>query len=468
MTSSGRKAGALQGLILVLPCTTAVMGSAILAPNIPQMIGVFGQSIDGAEFWVPAMVTLPALCIALFSTVAGAVADMIGRRRMMIIAMALYGLAGMLPLVVQDFWIIFASRVVVGLMEAIILCSSTVLIGDYFSGARRDHWLAMQTTTASISAAIMFPLGGYVGQFGWQYPFAMYGYSLILLIPLILLTWEPEESEELEKHEHPWGSIAGIGVAAALVTYGVSRFAGWLTPLVIYALVLVAMVGYGLSVREKASHESVGEGSWATFPWLPATGIYLVTAIAAIMFYLLQILMANVLAEAGITNTFEAGIIIAVVSLGIPFGTIIFARIKQTPVSYLILLTFSVIAIGFWGMAKAPDVRTLLIFSFINQTGCGLALPTMLTWSMRQFDFSHRGRGIGLFQSFMNGGQFVGPTFVTWLAALLTAGAIKPSYEYVAYGAAVVAIGAIIAILLKKGTQRPEYESPPSTDAGLH
>jgi len=455
MTANVRQAGALQGLILVLPVTTAVMGSAILAPNIPQMIGVFGATMEGAEYWVPVLVTLPALCIALFSTVAGAVVDMIGRRRIMLYAMGIYGVAGMLPLVIQDFWIILASRVVVGLMEAIIMCSSTVLIGDYFKGDRRDHWLAMQTTTASLGAAIMFPLGGYVGQFGWQYPFAMYAYSLILLIPLALLTWEPEQSEDLEKPEHPWGIMVAIGLAAAIITYGVSTFAGWLTPIVIYALVLVAMIAFGMSVRQKASLPGLAEGSWITFPWIRSTGIYFMTALAAIMFYLLQILMARVLEEAGITNTFEAGIIIAVVSLGIPLGTVIFSRIRRTAVSYLVLLCFGVMAVGFWGMAKAPDVRTLLIFSFINQVGAGLALPTMLTWSMRQFDFSHRGRGIGLFTSFMNGGQFVGPTFVTWLAAQLTMGLIKPSYEYVAYAAAVVVVAAIIAIVLGKGTQRP-------------
>lgn len=51
-----RAAGPLQGLALVLPCTTAVMGSAILAPNIPQMIAAF-RDIPDVEFRVPALVT---------------------------------------------------------------------------------------------------------------------------------------------------------------------------------------------------------------------------------------------------------------------------------------------------------------------------------------------------------------------------------------------------------------------------
>lgn len=453
--TAARAAGPLQGLALVLPCMTAVMGSAILAPNIPQMIAAFGH-IPDVEFWVPTLVTLPALCIALFSTLAGSVADALGRRRIMIWAMVVYGLVGMLPLVIGSFWLILASRVVVGMMEAVILCSSTTLIGDYFHGARRDHWLAMQTTTASGSSIVMFPLGGYVGQFGWQYPFAMYGFSLLLVVLLVAFTWEPAESQRKKSASFPWAAGIAMTVGAAVFAYGVTRVAGWLTPLIIYALCLVGMLLIGLraGTRRKATGAAAPEGlAWTGFPWIPFTGICLVSALASVMFYLLQILMATVLRETGVMNTFDAGLIIAMVSLGIPIGTLIFARIARTPISILLLLVFGTMALGFWGMSVAPNLELLMVAAFVNQLGCGLALPTTLTWSMRQFTFAQRGRGIGIYQSFFNGGQFVGPTFVTWLAAQLTQGQIKPAYGYVAWLAAAVALGAAIAIALRKGTR---------------
>jgi MFS family permease len=411
---------------------------------------------------VPALVTLPALCIALFSTLAGSIADALGRRRIMIWAMVIYGLVGMLPLVIRDFWLILGSRVVVGMMEAVILCSSTTLIGDYFEGARRDHWLAMQSTTASGSSIIMFPLGGYVGQFGWQYPFAMYGFSLVLVVLLVAATWEPKESTRIKAAGFPWVSGLAITAAAAVFTWGVTRVAGWLTPLVIYGLCLLGMLAFGfVSARRGVPKDSAGASaadslarlSWAGFPWMTFTGICFISAIASVMFYLLQILMANVLHETGVTNSFDTGIIIAAVSLGIPIGTLVFARISRTPISILLLLVFGTMAVGFWGMAAAPNLKWLMVASFVNQFGCGLALPTTLTWSMRQFTFAQRGRGIGIFQSFFNGGQFVGPTFVTWLAAQLTAGAIKPTYFYVSWVAGIMALGALIAIMLRIGVQ---------------
>jgi MFS family permease len=95
------------------------------------------QAIPGAEYWVPIALTVPALCIALLSPVAGAVVDVFGRRRTLLTALFLYALVGVLPLILDSLPAIIMSRVVLGAMEAAIVTSSTTLIGDYFQGPER-------------------------------------------------------------------------------------------------------------------------------------------------------------------------------------------------------------------------------------------------------------------------------------------------------------------------------------------
>jgi len=75
---SGRKAGTLQGVILLLPVTMAVMGLIVLVPVLPQMMRQF-HAVPGAEYLVPLVLTLPALCIAVLAPIAGAIVDAIGR-----------------------------------------------------------------------------------------------------------------------------------------------------------------------------------------------------------------------------------------------------------------------------------------------------------------------------------------------------------------------------------------------------
>ena len=480
--NNSRQAGAVQGLAMVLPVITVVMGSAILAPNFPLILAAFQEQVpgQGAEYLVNALLTIPALCIALFSPLAGALADIYGRRKLLIVAMIIYGFVGTVPLLVADVWVILASRFLLGLVEAVIMTCSTTLIGDYFSGKRRDHWLAMQTTTASASSIVMFPLGGFIGgAFGWNYPFAMYVLSFVLVLLVIFCTWEPTESAK-QKHkasDFPWSKMTLayiVGLASSVVImYGLKPFMSGLGWIELYALGIAVL--FALSIPLMTFIGSISNKSQASaaksakpFPYKSLAGIMLATAVASVMFYLLQIKLAQALGEMNLSGflaadmnlTLKASIIIAITSLGIPVGTLVFSRFSHTPISIFIAIEFFVIAIGFFGMGWAPSVGTMMLFSFINQFGCGLTLPTMLTWTMRQLEFEQRGRGAGIFSGYMNGGQFVGPQLLTYLASVYTYGAIKPAFGLIGWVALTVVVVALIAILLGKGTQRVVYETP--------
>src|SRR5439155_1417661 len=52
----------------------------------------------------------------------------------------------------------------------------------------------------------------------------------------------------------------------------------------------------------------------------------------------------------------------------------------------------------------------------VNGLGCGLLLPTLVTWNMRELPFERRGLGTGAFMSSFFLGQFVNPIIVISLA----------------------------------------------------
>jgi len=63
------RAGTLQGILLLLPMTMAVMGLVVLVPVLPQLMAHF-HAVPGVEYLVPLMLTLPALCVAVLAPVA--------------------------------------------------------------------------------------------------------------------------------------------------------------------------------------------------------------------------------------------------------------------------------------------------------------------------------------------------------------------------------------------------------------
>jgi MFS family permease len=381
-----RDPGFMTGLSLLLPITLSTMAIVLLAPILPQMLAEY-SAIPGFDYWVPMILTVPALCVALFSPVAGILGDWFGRRRLLLWSFVAYALVGVAPVFLTDIKAILLSRIGVGLAEAAIMVLTTTMIGDYFTGAARDKWLAGQTAVASMSALVFFNLGGQLGQFGWRTPFWVYSSALLMLTLVLLYTWEPSE-----------------------------RDAG--------------------DVAEKAPHHA----SWTGFPTAKMLGIVAVTVFGSVLFYTVQIQSSVGLHELGVTDPARAGFLTSIASIGVVLGTWIYSHIGRWPVFRLLAIEFSMLAVGFLLMSRAGDTTPFLIGCFINQLGAGMLLPTLLVWAMSLLTFEMRGRGAGIWTGAFSIGQFISPIAVTLSATLV--GGLLPAFGVLS---AAALIGALLA-----------------------
>jgi MFS family permease len=378
-------------LALLLPCTSSVMGILLLVPVVPQLTAAFAH-VPGVDFLVPMLLTLPGLCIALFSPFAGMLGDRFGRKRLLIAAMLVYGLTGMAPLVLTDIAPILASRVAVGLCEAAIMTLSTTLIGDIYSGKARERWLSSQTAVASVSALLFLALGGLLGRQGWQAPFMVYGLAWPMAIGVALLVREP----------------VGQGVHVAR-----TRMLDW----------------SGLPGRHMAL----------------TCGI---TVLASILFYTIQVNISAVLPSHGITDPGGIGLLSALASIGVPVGTVLFWAVARRDVRLLLAGEFALIAAAFIAMGRAPDANLFIAAAFIGQVGAGLLLPTLLTWSMSALEFAVRGRGMGLWTSSFSIGQFLSALVVP--ALTLATGSVAASLPVIGLGALLVGAANLVLLLQTK------------------
>lgn len=354
-------AGFLTGISLLLPITLTTMAIVLLAPVIPDMMRQFSD-VPNHEYWVPMILTVPALCVAILCPIAGILGDYFGRRRLLLFSFVLYAVVGVAPVFLTDLRAILFSRVGVGVAEALIYVLSTTMIADYYTGAARDRWLAAQTAFASISALLFFNLGGVLGEGGWQTPFWTYASALVMLAMVWRFTWEPSDTDRAVEAELPPHSLA-----------------------------------------------------WKGFPWVAMAVIVVITIYGAIFFYTVQIQAPSGLAELGLTSPAERGFLTSIASIGVPLGTLIYSRIAtRTRIAKLLLLEFLLLAAGFGLMAKSGNVTGFLIGCFINQLGAGLLLPSLLVWSMSILSFDFRGRGTGFWQSAFAFGQFLSPVVVTF------------------------------------------------------
>jgi MFS family permease len=357
-----RQPNFLTGLSLLFPITLSVMAAlfvAPIAPKIGEAFGPTGQYTAGElEFYIGWIITVPALCVALFSLPAGALGDWVGRRRLLIWSMALYVVVGVAPYFMNDLKAILWTRIGVGIVEAVLMTLSTTLIGDFFKGEARNRWLSAQTGVASTFAIFAILIAGIVGARDWHNVFLLYLMPVIFLAMVLLFTWEPQKSAQLSDEDQ--------------------------------------------------------KSKWSDIPWGIMGIICLITLFGSVMFYTVQIKLPDAYKALGVVladGSYDAargGMMTAVASIFVPVGTLCFWYLSpRLSLKAMFVVEFTLLATGFLLMSVLKNPWAFTMAAGLDQIGAGMLLPTLLTWAVSRLPFGVRGRGTGLWTAAFTLGQFI-------------------------------------------------------------
>lgn len=362
--SGAREPTWVQAVILLITSGLTVLVTAILGPSLPAMQAHF-KDVPGADFLVPLTMTAPMLMMAGLCVFAGELADRFGRKRLLVAAAALYGIAGTAPMYLDSLVAIIASRFALGVLEAALMTISTTMIADYFDGSRRERLMSLQTTVAATSAFLLNNLGGVIAEHGWRAPYAVFVVGLLLAPLMAVFLWEPSSRSTMTATEVEMDKQ------------------GFRPGQLVFVCLLAVLLGI-------------------VFLTVPVHFGYLYGAI-------------------GVQSPSQIGMAYGINSLGVIAGTLLFgwvlaARLK---VGYQLACGAMLAGIGFLMMKQASDYGMLTAAGFVNGVGAGILLPTMVTWNMRDLPLSRRGVGTGAFQSCLFFGMFVNPILVVGLEKAL-------------------------------------------------
>jgi MFS family permease len=386
----------IHAIILLVTSGLTVLVSAILGPNIPMLQDHFASQISNADQWVPLAVSIPIGVFGICAIFLGGLADKIGRKNMLVYSTLFYAILGTMPFYIDNFWAIFASRVALGVFEAALMTASTTMIGDYYTGLKRERMMSLQTTVSSATATVFVAVGAAVGSLGWNAPFAIYGIALLLFPFMLFYLWEPKPATQTAPsplNSHTGEVIFRPGVVA-----------------------LTCMVGF-------------------------FTGI---------AFMIVPINLAVLYVAAGWPQAIGTGYILN--SAGVMLGTFIFGWVLAGRVSVAVQLCFSaaIAGAGYLLMGHAATANALTVGAIVNGLGCGLLLPTMVTWNMRSLPFSRRGFGTGAFQSALMLGMALSSLVVVTLGNVVHSRATAVAQIGIVV---VAAAGIALVTWLKQGSQ---------------
>ncbi|WP_316858955.1 MFS transporter [uncultured Cohaesibacter sp.] len=402
-----RRAGALQGILLV--ATGALLQTMLItmvSPVLPGMMAAF-SSHPNAEILTTLSITSPALSLAILSPLAGTMVDRIGRRTPLLIGLLCYAAFGIIPYFVGDLIGILVSRLFLGAATAMVMTTSMTLLGDFFSGKEREHYLEINAAFAAIFAILTIATGGFLGSIGWNVPFICYAIAAVFFVLILAFTWEPNHQQATEQADE-----AG------------------------------------------------------DFRWGPLLILCLMVVCGGMVFISPLLFVGVLVSAAGQPSPSTAGMIGAGCSLAVPLGAISFQqlRARRFSVPSLVTLAFLIIGIGHMTIALTQSLTGLIVGFAIQQYGSGYILAGMMIWVLSLLPHAQRGRGTGMyFTSFMIAQPIAGAAF----AGLVKAVGGSPLVAMGGYGVLALAVAVIlILVCAPRGAFKKDPEEQTATPAG--
>ncbi len=172
----------------------AVMGSSLMYPILP----VIRDALHVPESQLGLVLSAFSLPTILTAPLAGFLADLKGRKIIMVLCLLMYGIAGLGISLVKDFNLLLLLRFIQGVGYGGIMPLVVIIIGDTYAKEQETGAQSMKVFMDRIGMLCFPPIAGFLGALSWHAPFVLYGIAIPLALGI--LRWLPESNVERQGH----------------------------------------------------------------------------------------------------------------------------------------------------------------------------------------------------------------------------------------------------------------------------
>ncbi|MFI2630970.1 MFS transporter [Streptomyces collinus] len=147
-----------------------VLDTSVMNVSISRLVDDFDTEVTAIQ----AVITLYALVMAAFMMVGGRLGDVLGRRRMFLLGLVVYGTGSALTAVAPSLWVLALGwSVIEGLGAAMVLPSMAALVAESYKGRERAVAYGVLGGLAGAGIAVGPLLGGWMTTYlTWRLVFA--------------------------------------------------------------------------------------------------------------------------------------------------------------------------------------------------------------------------------------------------------------------------------------------------------
>jgi len=213
-----------------------------------------GRALDFSRENLQWVITAYSIAFGGFLLLGGRAADLLGRRRVFMVGVALFTLASLACGLAQSEGMLIASRAVQGLGGAIISPAAlSIVMTSFEEGPERNKALGIWGALGGSGAAVGVLAGGVLTKYlGWEWIFFVnvpVGAAVLLLTPRIV----PESRRDETGRKYDVLGAVLVSGGLALLVYTISRApdVGWVTARTILLLIASAGLLAGFFFNER-------------------------------------------------------------------------------------------------------------------------------------------------------------------------------------------------------------------------
>lgn len=226
---------ALCGMVVALQQTLVIP----LLPDFPVILGVSTEDSS----W---LVTATLLSAAIFTPVISRMADMYGKRKMLLLALAVMTVGSLVAAIGGSFVALIVGRAMQGFASSLIPVGISVL-RDELPKEKVASAVALMSATLGIGSALGMPMSGLLyNAYGWESLFwVSAALGLVFLVGVLLLVKESKITTP-GRFDIAGALVLSVILTASLLAVSKGASWGWTSPLTLglFALALALLAGW--------------------------------------------------------------------------------------------------------------------------------------------------------------------------------------------------------------------------------
>lgn len=379
----GPRVRVAPGVVLLLVCLgqfLVLLDVSVVNVALPAIRSDLGFTPSGLE-WVINAYTLAFSGFLLFG---GRAADIFGRRRLLLLGLALFSLASLADGLASSQWELIAARALQGLGGAVLTPATlTILLVTYPEGRGRARALGVWSAVAAAGGASGALLGGVITQFlTWRWIFFINVPIGVVVLLMSALAVAETYGDLRSRRRLDLGGAISVTAGLVAVTWGIARSqaAGWGSAEVLSAFGAgLALLGLFVALEARAGQPLVPLRIFASRSITGANLVSLGVGAAVFSVWYFQTLYLQTVR--GLTPL-EAGLTFLPQTVAIMAGSQISARlIPRIGPRPLLLGGPMIIALGLAWLAQirigAAIPTSVILPGALLTFGAGLVFPAM-------------------------------------------------------------------------------------------